>query len=403
MLKYYRRMLIFWLNAFVAKLGKGKFNFGEKSLCIIYYGLIGDYIIFRNFLEALKQSDKYKDFKITLIGNSCFKNLALSLDSKFVDNFIWIDHKKLSKNIIYRYKTFLQLSKLSFTELIVPTESRSILHTDLLALAIKSDKKITMVDCGRNIGNHAWGQKQRQISDKWYNELLPVDYSNDKCEFCINRQIFERITKEKYPFKKPQILLPPSLTLSNNIALPQKYIVFAVGGSIKGKKWPALHFAELAKNILANSDYNIVFCGDKNDASESSEIQNQLSDSDRERTLDLCGKTSLSDLMLILNKSSLLVAGESSAVHMAVALEANGAKNEIFVLFANRTYGRFAPYPESITKKYHLMAHPNIEKDENGNPKIEIFENNEMLPIKEITPERVFEEISNYLTISINN
>ena len=403
MLKYYRKMLMFWINAFFAKSGKSMNKSADKSLAIVYYGLIGDYIIFRNFLEALKNSEKYKDYRITLIGNNCFKSLALSLDAQFVDNFIWIDHKKLSKNFIYRFRIFKYLSKLSFTEVIVPTESRSILHTDLLALAINADKKTTMVDCGRNIGNHAWGQKQRQISDKWYNELLPVDYSNDKCEFCINRQIFERITKEKYPFKKPQILLPTSLTLSNNIALPQKYIVFAVGGSIKGKKWPALHFAELAKNILANSDYYIVFCGDKNDASESSEIQNQLSDSDRERTLDLCGKTSLTDLMLILNKSSLLVAGESSAVHMAVALEANGAKNEIFVLFANRTYGRFAPYPESITNKYHLMAHPNIERDENGNPRVEIFENNEMLPIKDITPEKVFEEISNYLKISKNN
>lgn len=397
MLKYYRKMLMFWINAFFANLGKSKNKSADKSLAIVYYGLIGDYIIFRNFLEAIKKTEKYKDYKITLIGNKCFKSLALALDSQFVDEYIWIDHKKLSRNAIYRFKVFRHLSKLSFSELIVPTESRSILHTDLLALAIKADKKISMVDCGRNIGKHSWGQKQRQISDKWYTELLPVDYTNDKCEFCINKQTFEKITNEKFPFEKPEILLPASIKISENIHLPQKFIVFAVGGSIKGKKWPASHFAELAKSILANSDYNIVFCGDKNDASESSEIKNQLSDSDSERTLDLCGKTSLTELMFILNKSSILVAGESSAVHMTIALEANGAQNEIFVLFANKTYGRFAPYPKKITKKYHLMAHPNIEKDENGNPKFEIFENNEMLPIKDITPKRVFEEISKFL------
>ena len=129
MLKYYRKMLMFWINAFFANSGKSMKKSVDKSLAIVFYGLIGDYIIFRNFLEAIKKSEKYKDYKITFIGNSCFKSLALSLDSKFVDNFIWIDHKKLSKNIFYRYKTFLQLSKLSFTELIVPTESRSILHT----------------------------------------------------------------------------------------------------------------------------------------------------------------------------------------------------------------------------------------------------------------------------------
>lgn len=399
MLKYYRKMLMFWLDVFVARLGKSKSKNKntEKSLAIIYYGLIGDYVIFRNFLEALKKTDKYKDYKITLIGNSCFKNLALSLDTKFIDFFIWIDHKKLSKNIFYRYKTFNQLSKLSFSELIVPTESRSILHTDLLALAINADKKITMIDCGRNIGNHSWGQKQKHISDTWYTQLLPIDYTSDKCEFCINKQIFEKIVYEKYPFSKPQIILSNSIKLSEDIILPQKYIVFAVGGSIKSKKWPVSHFSELAKRILANTDYTIVFCGDKNDAEDSSEIKNQLSDSDKARTIDLCGKTSLTDLMLVLNKSSLLIAGESSAVHMAVALEVNGAKNEIFVIFANRTYGRFAPYPENITKKYHLISHPNIERDNDGKPRVEIFENNEMLPIKDITPERVYEEVSKFL------
>ena len=357
-------MLMFWLNVFFARLGKNKSKTDDKSLAIVYYGLIGDYIVFRNFLEAIKLSDKYKDYKITLIGNSCFKNVALSLDSKYVDTFIWIDHKKLSKNIVYRYKTFIQLSKLNFSELIVPTESRSILHTDLLALAINAVNKITMVDCGRNIGNHSWGQAQRQITDKWYSKLLPVDYTNEKCEFCINKQIFEKITNEKFPFERPQIILSDSIKLSKDISLPEKYIVFAVGGSIKGKKWPVSYFVQLAKNILANFDYKIVFCGDKNDASESSEIKSKLSDAERERIIDLCGKTSLTDLMLVLNNSCLLVASESSAVHIAVALEANGAKNDIIVLFANRTYGRFAPYPESITQKYHLIAHPNIEKNE---------------------------------------
>ena len=387
-------MLMFWLNVFFARLGKNKSKTDDKSLAIVYYGLIGDYIVFRNFLEAIKLSDKYKDYKITLIGNSCFKNVALSLDSKYVDTFIWIDHKKLSKNIVYRYKTFIQLSKLNFSELIVPTESRSILHTDLLALAINAVNKITMVDCGRNIGNHSWGQAQRQITDKWYSKLLTVDYTNEKCEFCINKQIFEKITNEKFPFERPQIILSDSIKLSKDISLPEKYIVFAVGGSIKGKKWPVSYFVQLAKNILANFDYKIVFCGDKNDASESSEIKSKLSDAERERIIDLCGKTSLTDLMLVLNNSCLLVASESSAVHIAVALEANGAKNDIIVLFANRTYGRFAPYPESITQKYHLIAHPNIEKDENGEPRVELFENNEMLPIKDITQERVFEEVS---------
>ena len=40
-----------------------------KSLLLIRLDAIGDYILFRNFIEELKKDEKYKHYSITLLGN----------------------------------------------------------------------------------------------------------------------------------------------------------------------------------------------------------------------------------------------------------------------------------------------------------------------------------------------
>ena len=389
-------MLSFKIDAFVAGMFATKTEPTSKTLAIVCFGLIGDYILFRNMLQGFKESKRYKDYKITLIANMCCKSLALGLDYDFVDEFIWIDHKKLSKNILYRYKTFMELSKRVFTEVIVPSESRSILHTDLLALALQAKSKLSMISCNRNIGDDTWKQEQKAIANAWYTKLFEIDYTQSVFEFDINRQVFEKITGEELRFKKPEIIIPSSVKLPEKIVLPEKYIIFAVGGSIKGKRWPAIYFSKLAKYIIEKSDYQIVFCGDKNDALEGDEVCKNLTEEENKRILNLCGKTSLMELLLVIRDSKILIGGESSAIHMAVALEADNGDNEIFVIFPNRSFTRFAPYPEYATKKYHLVNHDKIERNDDGSIKCKVFENSELLEIADILPEKLIENVSKY-------
>ena len=76
----------------------------QKSLLLVRLDAIGDYILFRNFIESLKKNQKYNNYKITLLGNNVWKNLSKELDYEYVDNFIWLDRNKFNKNLIYRYK-----------------------------------------------------------------------------------------------------------------------------------------------------------------------------------------------------------------------------------------------------------------------------------------------------------
>src|ERR1700749_49017 len=101
--KKFRRKIkqSFWQTVFTITDSRTSRNVSidNKTLLIIKNDLIGDYILFRNFLPYIKQSTKYQDHKIILIGNIAWKNIAETLDAEYYDEMIWVSFDKLYKNV----------------------------------------------------------------------------------------------------------------------------------------------------------------------------------------------------------------------------------------------------------------------------------------------------------------
>src|ERR1700730_15679538 len=68
-----------------------RFRSPKKRLLIIKADAIGDYILFRNFIELVKKSGKFKDHRIDLVGNKLWQDIALTYDREFIDNFIFLN------------------------------------------------------------------------------------------------------------------------------------------------------------------------------------------------------------------------------------------------------------------------------------------------------------------------
>lgn len=61
----------------------------EAKECLIVFGLaIGDYMLFRNFLKNLKESSKYKNYRLVLACDERLKETAECLDSDYLDEII---------------------------------------------------------------------------------------------------------------------------------------------------------------------------------------------------------------------------------------------------------------------------------------------------------------------------
>jgi heptosyltransferase-2 len=82
------------------------------------------------------------------------------------------------------------------------------------------------------------------------------------------------------------------------------------------KRWPAVHFAELARR-LAQTDFSVWIVGSAKDAPIGAEIEKLSGGAAR----NLCGKTDLAQAIDLLSCARLVVSNDSGLMHVAAALD----------------------------------------------------------------------------------
>jgi len=101
------------------------------------------------------------------------------------------------------------------------------------------------------------------------------------------------------------------------LALDKPVAAFCIGAEYgPAKRWPAQHFAELAK-LLSARGYAIWLVGSPKDAEIGAAVQSQSGGICR----DLCGKTGLSEAIDLLALARLVVSNDSGLMHVAAALD----------------------------------------------------------------------------------
>jgi len=317
-----------------------------KSILLIRLDAIGDYVLFRNYIEVLKKSEQYKDYKITLLGNSAYKGISQELDSEFVDEFIWLDRDSFSKDFIYRYKKLQEIVASRYEIVLSCVYSREFLVADAIVKRVSANEKIGSIGNTSNI--KIW---QKNISDKYYTRLIDAD---DKLmfEFYRNKEFFENLLNKKLEMHKPTIELKPKKL---DFKLPKTYAILFIGASDISRKWSIKKFAKIGQHLTTKYNYKIVLCGAEAEMRDAREFKKYFKNS----YLDLVGKTSLVELLYVIYHGDLMLANETSAPHFGVALD---MKN-LFVIYSGNHYGRFTPYPKQLSQNYHVICHPFIEKD----------------------------------------
>lgn len=389
----------------------------SKSLIIFRHDGIGDYVLFRNFLEVLKKSPRFAGYKITLLGNAAWKDLAEFLDKDYIDKFIWLDKKRFTADFFYRYKKFKEITAVKYDILIHPF-SREFFNADNdLAFLIKADKKIGSIRLPRFTKPY-----KNKILEKIYNELIP-DVENIRFEFYKNKNFFEKLLSEtatgkinaKISLNRPFINLPahpadrssaPALSgiagLKSKLGISSPYAAFFIGASVKHRKWPPKYFAETARYLHTKYGFNIVLCGGKSELNDAAEFKKHFpSDlADNASFTDAVGKISLIELLYIVKDASLVISNETMAPHIAMALANAGTVNAsrtnqtasttsapdapnipsgspsptsapapkpavIVISTGEDSFEHFSPYPKEITgnSNYAIVFHPHIEQN----------------------------------------
>lgn len=316
----------------------------EQKVLLVRLDAIGDYLLFRNFIEIFAQHQTYRNCKLVFCGNAVWKDLFLLLDKDCFSEQIWIDRKNFFLNPAYRFRIQRKIYIAGFQTVIVPTFSRLLLYDDAIAKVSQAKKRIA------NAGNaDNTIRKEKQIADSYYTQLL-VTSPTVLFEFERNKEFFENLLNQQIAIDKPFIENAKiSGILAENTKVPaiefdttkKPVILLFVGGSEMHKRWAAANYAQLAAYLHQRHQAQIKIVGDKNDAQIAEQIMALQPAMGIE---NLAGKTTLTALLGLIKNANLLIANESSGVHLAASLQIPT------ICLSNNTWhiGRFNPYPAEM-------------------------------------------------------
>jgi ADP-heptose:LPS heptosyltransferase len=344
-------------------------NFKEKTLLLIKTEAIGDYILFRNFIEQVKNSERFAGYRLILIGNELWKDMALTYDASFVDECIWINRNSFVKDWTYRKQILQQVNQLQVEFAIQANYSREFLIGDALVHA--SQAKCSIGSKGDRLNE--W-PIFKNIADEWFTSLWDV---NDGVvfEFEKNKVFFEKLIETKIDLNLPAI--PVSKVEK------AQYLICFPGAGEQIKQWPIDKFANVLKQLDAEFHLPILICGSAKEFEMGEQIKKALPSVSISNE---CGKTSLPELCESIANAQLLLSNDSSAFHIAAAVQ-----TPVVCVLMGRHYGRFAPYPASATWVKTIYPKAFIEQLNSKQMQANATDFSGVVPIEEISVEEVFQ------------
>lgn len=139
---------------------------------------------------------------------------------------------------------------------------------------------------------------------------------------------------------------------------PQKtrktVIGFQFGASQPIRCWPAERFVELARSLLQRSpDYVIALIGTGKEREAENRFLSGLTPQERQRVTSYVGKTTLRELLGVINSMHVLVTGDTGPLHLAIALKVRTVS-----LFATANPRKTGPYQD---EHLHRVVHVPVD------------------------------------------
>jgi ADP-heptose:LPS heptosyltransferase len=307
----------------------------KNGIILIRLDGIGDFVI---WLDSAKEYRRiYPDQKITLVANSAWADMARELpywDEVWPVNLVYFTRRPF-----YRSKVLRKVRRAHFETAIQPTFSRAILHGDSLIRASGSKNRIGSIGDNTNISS-----SEKAISDQWYTQLLAAR-TNPLMELLRNAEFISQLTCKDFTASLPK--LPVMCALPKQLKVKGNYVILFPGASWQGRKWPAQYFSDLGEQLHQQFGLQIVLCGPPSDYMLCQTIKDSLS----KASINMAGKSTLSELTELIRGAKLLISNETSAVHIAVAVGTPSV-----CILGGGHYGRFLPYPDHVCGIKPLVA-----------------------------------------------
>ncbi len=336
---------LFWLA------GRVKVGLPQKVVHIVRMDAIGDSVLFSVMLAHFRQL--YPGYKIILIVDGVVKQLTPWLNQErilgpspegYFDDIMIIDGKNYNRNFSYYYLTLKKIRQSNPEIVIHSTFSRN-KKSDQMVLISKEAHKIGYEGDLSNIS-----PELKEKNDAKYNRLIKNPASileTDHNMHFLNELAGKRILQSGVP----QWHLPENLRIeakqklqSLGIDLKKPLAAICPGSSRSVKNWPPSHFVSLMVKLKkALPAIQFVIIGGLKEQDVASFIENSAGIKD---IYNLCGKTTLSELVKILSLSHLYIGNNTGSLHLSSAVGISAISIMSGEKGGSGEYdSRFFPYP----------------------------------------------------------
>jgi len=342
---------------------------------------IGDFVIWTSCAQAYRLLYPKDKFHLVLLGHVVWQEVAKEL--RIFDEVLAIDRKRYMLNFEYRLAATEIIHKYQYDTAIYHTYSREFASGDLIIRQLNATNKIG-IKTDYAIDSSFWSN----ISSKWYTKILEptmqgIHELNKNAAFihCLGITDFA--------------VSLPFLNIKNcpcdEIDLPATYFVLFPGARVGLRKWNEQNYAELAQRISETTHWQGIICG----GSDEKELADTIIRLSGLPLVNLCGASSLLQLIGVIKNAKFLVGNETSGVHIASAVQTPS-----ICILGGGHFGRFVPYPEEINSPFKPLAV--FEQMEcfgcNWNCIYQIGKETTVPCIKNITVDKVWRKIQGKIT-----
>ena len=288
--------------------------FQFKHIAVMKFASLGDYVLANHAIKALKL--KYTEVRITFICNSR-KNSKIFENSHYIDNFEYIEvfdergnfrhplNPKFLKDLIVFYlrswrRQFDILLNLNIIE------STFVLLINIIAVYASRTK----IKIGLDTYDNGF----------FYDASIKDNFSGTKADLYTYLELVSLLGASDHKDSK-NILIPAEVernidSLLNAFMQDRKksIVCFHPGSNVKIKIWPAMSFAELGNSLIKNYGVKILLVGSKKELGLGEIVTSLFI----EEPLNLIGKTTFQELVMLIKKSSLFIGNNSEPMQIAV-------------------------------------------------------------------------------------
>lgn len=271
----------------------------RNKILLVHTGGIGDLIMARPAIQAAYR--KYQSSFIDFMGNP--GSLKVIMHDGWIHKFIPVPSKQ--KNILGIMQILMallrmRLEKYDFLFLLQPVLSKDS-HWRLKFL-------VNMIAAKKSIG------RKSNFGENIFDIAVPENVSMHEVERMLSVVCETSKVRSTYDYYLPDTF-PGTTNHYRNI--PDKpFAILSPGGAKKVRRWPIVHFLEIAQSFH-NMGMAVVFIGDDKEKDILAGREAHLP----EGTLNLIGETNLEQLIALIRASGIVVANDSGPMHLANALK----------------------------------------------------------------------------------